>query len=150
MYRSNLSFRSDKIQQNPHRLYQKKNAFPHSVSNYDVTPNLLSHQPTTRYPSTPLLADSRNKNIDKFDYHPLQLNTSPIATFDEDETDDSDSILSNSSFRSCLNSLNELSSSSLSESCFQELSSSYDLPGEIFHETIKHTRFSLRHFCTLQ
>jgi hypothetical protein len=58
-------------------------------------------------------------------------------------------MLSNSSFRSCLNSLNELSSS-LSESCFQELSSSYDLPGEIFHEPIKHARFSLRHLCTLQ
>ncbi len=126
--------------------------FPHSISNYEVSPNRFSSQPTTRYPSTPLLAYSRHKNIDKFDYHSYQLHTSHLATFDDD---DSDSISSNSSFRSCINSVNEFSEfnttelSSLSESSFQ-ISSSYHLNTEIFNETIKNSRLSIRHLCTLQ
>jgi hypothetical protein len=152
-HRSNLSFRSDQIQQSSSRLYQKKNSFPHSISNYEVSFNRFSSQPATRYPSTPLLACSRHKNIDKFDYYPSQFHhMSPIATFD----DDSDSISSNSSFRSCIDSINELSdmntteSSSLLEKSFQEMSSSYDLPAEISDETIKHSRSSLRHLCIVQ
>jgi hypothetical protein len=127
--------------------------FPHSISNYEVSPNRFSSQPTTRYPSTPLLAYSRHKNIDKFDYHSCQLYASHLATFDDD--DDSDSISSNSSFRSCINSVNEFSEintselSSLSESSFQ-MSSSYHLNIETFNETIKRSRLSIRHLCTLQ
>jgi hypothetical protein len=72
---------------------------------------------------------------------------SPLATFDDDD-DDSDSISSNSSFRSCINSITELSS--LLESSFHDMSSSYDLNPEIFNETIKQSRVSIRHLCTLQ
>jgi hypothetical protein len=153
-HRSNLSFCSDQIQQNSSKLYQKKNSFPHSISNYEVSSNQFFSQSTARYPSTPLLACSRHMNIDKFDYHPSQIHMSPIATFDDD--DESDSISSNSSFRSCIDSINEFSdmntteSSSLLEKSFQELSSSYDLYPEISDETIKRSRSSVRHFCTVQ
>jgi hypothetical protein len=142
------------MQQKPHRLYQKKKPFPHSISNYEVSPNRFSFQPTTRYPSTPLLSHSRPKNIDKFDCHPFQFNASSIATFDDD-----DSISSTSSFRSCLNSINDFSennmsesssSSLLSDSCFQEISPNYDLHTGIGNETIKPTRLSSRHLCILQ
>ena len=64
---------SIKFNKNQSRLYQKKKLFPHSISNYEVSPNRFSSQPTTRYPSTPLLAHSRHKNIDKFDYHSLNF-----------------------------------------------------------------------------
>jgi hypothetical protein len=122
--------------------------FPHSISNYEVSQNQFLSQSTTRYPSTPLLAYSRHKNIDQFDM-------SPLATFDDDD-DDSDSISSNSSFRSCIDSVNEFSAintsdlSSLSENSFQEISSSYNLKTEIFNEKIKHSRVSIRHLCILQ
>lgn len=151
LYRSNLSIRNDKIQENVPRLYHKKSLLSHSISNYDVSPHQFSSRPATRYPSTPLLAHSRHTTNDKLAYHPSRLHISPLATFDDD--DDSDSISSNSSFRSCINSINEFSetnSSELSENSFQEMSSTYDINAEIYNETIKHSRVSIRHVCNLQ
>ena len=135
--RSNLSFHN----QNSSRLYQTKNSYPHSASNYDVSLNSFLSRPTTRYPSTPLLAS------------PHQFLMSPIATFDDDD-DESDTISSNSSFQSCIDEFSDIntteSSSSLLEKSFQDLSSSYDLHSNIFDETIKRSRSTFRHLCTVQ
>ncbi|CAF2748645.1 unnamed protein product [Rotaria sp. Silwood2] len=158
MHRSNSSFHDDKIQQKSYRLNQKKNIFPHSFSNYEVSQNILSPQSANRYPSTPLLAYSRQKTNNKFDYHSYEFDISSMATFDDDG--DSDSISIHSSFRSCLNSINDYSennitdissssSSSSSESYFQDVSFNYDLKPEIFNETRKHTRLSIRHLCNI-
>ena len=155
IYHSNLSFSRDPIQLPSHRFYQKKKSLTHSISNYDVLSHRLSYQRKPRYPSTPVLAQSRHKNLDQCDYHSFPLNQSPIASFDDD--DESDSILSNSSFRSCVNSINQLSaddntdsSSVLSDSSCEDLAPSFDVPQEISHATTKPSRLSLRHLCTLQ
>jgi hypothetical protein len=152
IHRSNLSLRSDQIQQNMYRFDPKKSSFPHSISNYEVSPTRFSSRQTTRYPSTPLLAYPCHKKNDKYDDHLIPIDMSAIATFDDD-----DSISSNSSFRSCFNSVNDLSennttelSSSLSESCLQEISSDYDLNTSALIETMKQTRSNFRHLCTIQ
>ncbi|CAF0927162.1 unnamed protein product [Adineta steineri] len=148
MYHSNLSFSNEKTQQ---RLNKKISPFPHSISNYDVSPNLFSSQSKIHYPSTPVLTHSHNKNFEKFNY---QRNLSSIPVMDD--ADDCDSTLSDSSFRSCINSMDEsfedpnTDSSSVSDSYFQEFSSIYDLPRGLTNETIKHSRLSFRHICTLQ
>ncbi|UJR25268.1 hypothetical protein I4U23_006620 [Adineta vaga] len=117
-----------------------------------MSPNQFSVSSKTRYPSTPALAHSLQK-------HFSQIDTSIPAIFDDDETD---SILSTSSFRSCNNSLSELSvdthtphstsssSSSLSESSFPNFSTTSDLPHGNLPGTLKSTRASFRHFCILQ
>ncbi|CAF0731111.1 unnamed protein product [Rotaria sp. Silwood1] len=159
MHCSDSSFHNDKIQQKSHRIYQKKNVFPHSISNYEVSDNRLSSQSTNRYPSTPLLPHSR-QNTNKFDYHSYEFDMLPMTIFD-DTYDDSDSISRPSSFRSCLDSINDYSennitdlssssSSSSSESDFQEVSFNSNLKPEIFNEQKKHTRLSIRHICSIQ
>lgn len=126
-----------------------KNSIPHSLSNYDVSSHLHS---AIHYPSTPHLICSRRK---LFDSHPCQLHLSPLATFDDDD-DETDSISSDSSFRSCMDSINEFSNmdttemSSVLEGSFQEMSASYDLHANMFESTMKHSQPSTRHLCILQ
>ena len=151
---NNQSLRNDSIQQNSTPISPTKNSIPHSLSNYEVSSNRFSAQSAVRYPSTPHLPFSRQKYLDRFDSHPCQLHLSPLATFDDD--DDSDSVSSNRSFRSCIDSINEFSNmdttemSSLFEGSFQEISSSYNLHAERLDSTIKPSRLSARHLCILQ
>ena len=157
IHRSNLSFHSDKLRPNSFRLFQKKTSLSHSISNYAVSAQKFPTQLTTRYPSTPLLASSRQKNIDRFVSHPSQIHPSPLATFDDDDDDsDSDSLTSYRSFRSCIDSINDYSDintteiSSLTESYYPETFSDFDINIEGTHETMKHLRSSARHLCILQ
>lgn len=151
---NNQSVRHDCLPLHSNQFSPSKKSIPHSLSNYEVCSNRFSVQSAIHYPSTPHLASSRRKYLDRFDSHPCQLHLSPLATFDDD--DDSDSISSNSSFRSCIDSINELSNidttemSSLFEGSFQEISSSYNLRQELLDSTIKPSRSSVRHFCIVQ
>ncbi|CAF1417971.1 unnamed protein product [Rotaria sordida] len=160
IHHSNSSCHNNEIQLESHKLYQKTNIFPHSFSNYEISQDQLLPQSKNYYPSTPLLAYSRQKSNNKFDYHSYGFHMSPMAFFDDDN--DSDSISRYSSFRSCLNSINDysenhitdLSSSTLSSSSsgsyFQEILSNYQMKQDIFNETKKHTRLSIRHLCNIQ
>lgn len=147
--------RNDSIQQNSTQFSPTKTSIPHSLSNYEVSSNRFSVQSAVRSPSTPHLAFPRQKYLDRFDSHPCQLHLSPLATFDDDDGD-SDTISSNRSFRSCLDSINEFSNmdttemSSLFEGSFQEISSSYNLHPERLDCTIKPSRLSARNLCILQ
>ncbi|CAM2697178.1 unnamed protein product [Rotaria socialis] len=163
IHRSNPSFYNDYTQQQQHRFQKKKINFPHSPSNYKLQQDRFSYPWRTRYPSTPLLPSaSRNKFCNnKFDYHSYNLDITPIVTYDND--DDTDTISRHSSFRSCLDSINDfsenniidISSSSSSlisslESCFHEVAPIYDLKPELDNETAKRTKLSIRHLCIIQ
>ena len=150
----NRYFSNEKIQQESQRLYQKKNIFPRSISNYELSHDQILSQSAAHCRSI-LFTNSRNKNDKKFDNYSY---IPPIATFDEIDDDDNDSISRDSSFRSCLNSINDFldnntNDSSLSlpwRSYFHQISSIYHLDAEIFDEKSHHARLSLRHLCNLQ
>ncbi|CAF2255419.1 unnamed protein product [Rotaria magnacalcarata] len=165
IHRSKASFYNDFIQQKQHRFQKKKINFPHSPSNYELQQDRLSYPWRTRYPSTPLLASaSRNKFCNnKFDYHSYDLDITPMVTYDDD--DDTDTVSTHSSFRSCLDSINgfsennitdissSLSSSSLIsslKSCLHEVAPICDLTPELTNETAKRKKLSIRHLCIIQ
>lgn len=163
---SNPTFHNDGIQQRQHRLYQKKLRFPHSISNYEVSQDCSLYQASVRYPSTPFLGYSRQRynSNNNLDYKNYDYSVAPIDINDEDY--DSDSVSRSSSFRSCLDSINEYSennikdltasSSSSSSSIsfitnsFEEIPYNSEFKLEFPHQVTKQTRLSLRYLCIIQ
>ena len=126
MHRSNFSF----------RLYQKNP----SVS---------------RYPSTPLLACSREKHLSRFPSHSTQLYMSPLATFDDDA--DTDSFTSDSTFRSCTDSVDEYIDvysveefSSHSDSDYSELFDNLNFNTMNNCPPFEQSHSCSKHLCTIQ
>lgn len=135
-------------------MYQKKPSVSRSFSNYAVSSKL-----TNRSPSTPLLAYSRDRHISKFPSHSTQFYFSPLATFDDDDDDnnnDTDSITSDSTFRSCFDSINECTQvhsdelSSLSDSDYSEIFFNLDSTIQNNSQRFKHSHSPVRHLCTVQ
>lgn len=115
----------------------KKNiSIPHSISNYEVSSNILSVEAKIRYPSTPILSEFRSN----------RFVSSHLATFDEEDEEES----IDSSFQSCIDSFRDTSeeTSTLSQSFTDELTSEYEIDlSKSVHRLSKRTRLS---FCLLQ
>lgn len=108
---------------------KKNSSIQHSISNYEVSSNILSVEAKIRYPSTPILSEFRSNR--SFSSH--------LPTFDEEEDESIDS-----SFQSCIDSFRDTSE----ETSTLSLTSEYEIDlSKSVHQLSKRTRSS---FCVLQ
>ena len=135
------------------RFIRQKSSIVHSFSNYEISSNQFPLRSSIQYPSTPLLTNSSHTNRSNGNLYSSML---PITMADID--DDDDSISSQSSFRSCLDSTSQLSdydntemTCSVTQSYLDELSSEQGFHIDLTAHTKKQQpRSSLKHICIIQ